>query len=106
MDYFEAVQEGRRRVNRAVGVLQDVAGPCHTMLFLKLGVSDWTPVGEEMLQKIIPGKGGTAALVLCDSDGNAKVMSAWLPAEKANEYSRLLETRGVVAFLGEVKLPI
>ena len=106
MDYFEAVQEGRRRVNKAASVLQDVTGPCHTMLFLKLGVFDWTPVGEEMLQKTIPGKGSTAALVVCDSDGNAKAMSEWLPAERVNECSKLLEARGITAFQGEVKLPI
>jgi hypothetical protein len=106
MDYFEAVQEGKRRVNRAISILQDVAGPCHAMLFLKLGVSDWTPVGEETLQKIIPGKEDTASLVVCDSDGNAKAMSAWLPAERAKEHSKLLEIRGVNVFPGEVKLPI
>jgi len=106
LDYFSAVQEGRRRVSRAVDALQRVAGPSYPMLFLKLGVSEWTPVGEEMLQKVVPGKDGTAALVVCDAEGNAKAMSAWLPDEKAAEHSRYLETTGFAVFPGEVKLPI
>lgn len=106
MDYFAAVQEGRRRVNKAVAVLQDVAGPCYPMLFLKLGIPDWTPVGEEMLHKVVPGKGGTAALVICDGEGNSKTISAWVLEEKAEEYSRSLELRGIPAYPGDVKLPI
>jgi len=106
MDYFSAVQEGRRRVNRAVDALQKVAGPSYPMLFLKLGAPQWTPVGDEMLQKVVPGKGGTAALVICDSEGNAKAMSAWLPEARVEEHSRSLETRGLSIFQGEVKLPI
>ena len=55
MDYFTAVQQGRNRVNAAVAVLQEEAGPSYPMLFLKLGISDWTPVGEEIMHMVIPG---------------------------------------------------
>lgn len=106
MDYFEAVNEGRKRVGKAVSVLQEVAGPSYPTLFLKLGADDWTPVGEEMMQKTVPGRDGTAAVVICDGDGNSKAMSAWVPAEKADEFSRSLELRGIPAFPGEVKLPL
>jgi hypothetical protein len=106
VDYFAAVKEGRSRVNRAVSALQEVAGPCYPMLFLKLGITNWTPVGEEMLHKVIPGKNGTAALVICDGDGNSKAMSAFVPDRKASEYSLALEQKGIPAFPGEVKLPI
>ena len=106
MDYFTAVQEGRSRVNRAVGVLQEIAGPSYPMLFLKLGITDWTPVGEEMLHKILPGKSETAALAICDAEGNAKAMSGWLSVEKASELAKKLESRGVISFPGDVKLPI
>lgn len=106
MDYFTAVQEGKRRLNKAVAILQEVAGPCYPMLFLKLGVTDWTPVGEEMLHQVLPGKNETAALVICDSEGNSKAMSAWIPAAKAHELSNTLTHRGIPVFLGEVKLPI
>ncbi|MDE1852298.1 MAG: hypothetical protein KGI38_00990 [Thaumarchaeota archaeon] len=106
MDYFTAVKEGRIRVNRAVSALQEVAGPCYPVLFLKLGVADWTPVGEEMLHKLVPGKNRTAALVICDGDGNSKAMSAFVPDEKAEEFSRTLERKGIPDFPGDVKLPI
>ena len=106
MDYFEAVQEGRRRVNRAVGVLQEVAGPCYPMLFLKMGLSEWTPVGDENMHKVIPGRAGTAALVVCDSEGNSKAMSAWFPEGKATEFAKMIERKGIPEFPGEVKLPI
>jgi len=106
LDYFTAVQEGRRRVNRAIALLQEVAGPCYPMLFLKMGIPDWTPVGDEMMHKLVPGKAGTAALVICDSEGNSKVMSAWLPEEKARDLARTIERRGVPEFPDDVKLPI
>jgi hypothetical protein len=106
LDYFEAVQEGRRRVNQAMAVLQQVAGPCYPLLFLKMGVTDWTPVGEEMMHKVIPGKAGTAAIVLCDSEGNAKAMSAWFPEEKATELAGKIGRNGIPAFPDDVKLPI
>ncbi len=106
MDYFQAVTEGRERVKSAVELLEKVVGPSYPMLFLKLGVSPWTPVGREMLHKVVQGKNSTAALVICDSDGNSKSMSGWVPAEKAEEFSRALESEGVHEFAGEVKLPL
>jgi len=106
VDYFAAVQEGRRRVNRAVAVLQEVAGPSHSVLFLKLGVSDWTPVGDEMMHKLVPGKEGTAALVICDAEGNAKAMSGWFPADRVAALAKALESREIPSFPGDVKLPI
>ena len=106
MDYFEAVKEGRRRVSLAISLLQEVAGPCHPVLFLKLGVEDWTPVGEEMLHQVVPGKNDTAALVICDGDGNSKAMSAFVPSGEAQRFAKSLELKGVPAFPGDVKLPI
>ena len=73
---------------------------------LKLGSSDWTPVGEEMFHKAIPGKGGTAALVICDADGNSKAMSGWFPVHKTGEFSETLTQRGIPVFAGDVSLPI
>ena len=106
MDYFSAVQEGKKRVNAAIELLQAAAGPCYPMLFLKMGVTAWTPVGEEMLQQLIPGKNETYAVVICDSDGNAKSMSAWLQEARAKEVTGKLAGQGVPVFDGQVKLPI
>jgi hypothetical protein len=106
VDYFHAVQEGKKRVKEAMDLLQSEAGPCYPMLFLKLGIDPWTPVGEEMMRKVLPGKGGKSALVICDGEGNAKTMSTWLAPERAEECSRALEKRGIPEFPGEVKLPV
>jgi hypothetical protein len=89
-----------------VAVLQEVAGPCYPMLLLKLGVASWTPVGDEMMHKVVLGKNDSAALVICDSDGNSKAMSTWLPRSKAAECSNALVLKGIPVFTGEVKLPI
>jgi hypothetical protein len=107
LDYFEAVQVGRQRVKDAIDALQSVVGPCYPMLFLKIGVSEWTSVGEEMLHAVIPGKNNTAAVVICDSEGNAKTMSStWVSTTKADEFSRTLIAIGIPKFVGEVILPI
>ncbi|MDA4124472.1 MAG: hypothetical protein OK438_03370 [Thaumarchaeota archaeon] len=106
MDYFEAVQEGRVRVQEAINVLQPVVGQCYPMLFLKIGVGDWTPVGTELLYSLVLGKADTAAVVLCDSEGNSKAMSSWIPRAKAEEYTGMLAGKGIPRFEGEVKLPI
>ena len=106
MEYFAAVQEGRRRVNTAISVLQDVVGPCYPVLFLKMGIPDWTPVGDEMMHKVIPGKADTAALILCDAEGNSKAMSTWLPRDRAVEFAKTIERKVIPEFPDEVKLPI
>lgn len=106
MKYFEAVQLGRRRVEDAVSLLQEVAGQCHPLLFLKLGGGPWEPVGEEMLHSIVPGESGTAAIVICDSEGNAKAMSAWVPVREAETKRLALASRGLAEFDGEVNLPV
>lgn len=106
MDYFDAVQAGRERVKDAIDLLQSVAGPCYPMLFLKLGIQDWTPVGEEMLYSIVPGKAGMAAVVVCDAEGNAKTMTPMVPEDKAAEFARQLESKKVTRFDGDVKLPV
>lgn len=106
MDYFQAVQEGRARVQDAVNLLQEIAGPCYPLLFLKVGSGPWTPVGEEKLYSIVPGKSGTAALVICDAEGNSKAMTAWVPAATAEEHAHSLGSKGLSRFEGEVKLPI
>jgi len=104
-DYFTAVQEGRARIKRALDLLQDVAGPSYPMLFLKIGPKEWTPVGEENLYSLLMGKNETAAVVLCDSEGNSKAMSTWVSRPKAAEFASVLESKGVLRFAGEVKLP-
>jgi len=105
LDYFEAVQQGRARVQEAINVLQPVAGQCYPMLFLKIGAGAWTPVGKEMLYSVVPGKSETAAVVVCDAEGNSKAMTPWIAASLAEDYARSLGSKGLARFEGEVKLP-
>jgi hypothetical protein len=105
MDYFSAVQMGKARVKRAVEFLQEVAGPSYPVLFLQEGKSEWTPVNDEILYSQVAGKNSTAAIVLCDGDGNPKAMSDWVPEARAAEFSALLDSRGISRFRGEVRLP-
>lgn len=105
MDYFHAVQEGRARVQRAVDVMQEVVGPSYAVLFLKEGKDGWMPVGEESLCSVVNGGNSTAAVVLCDGDGNAKAMSGWFAEDEAEKLAILLESRGVLKYRGEIRLP-
>jgi len=106
LDYFTAVQTGRSRVRRSLERLQEVAGPSYPLLFLKMGEKEWTPVGEEELITIIHGKGAAAAVVLCDSDGNAKAMSSWSSQPDAERVFGTLLSKGLAKYQGEVKLPV
>ena len=106
MQYFDAVQEGRRRVKKALEVLQDVAGQCAPVLFLKMGTKDWVPVGEENLFSLVKGKNSTEAVVVCDAEGNSKAISGWVSSSVARGYASSLRSRGLLMFEGEVRLPI
>lgn len=94
------------RVQRATQLLKEVAGESYPVLFIKTGEVDWTPVGEENLYALVSGKNETAAVVLCDIDGNAKAMSAWMGRETASKSTLLLARKGIAKYGGEVKLPI
>ena len=93
-------------MKKAVETLQDVAGASYPVLFLKMGHESWSPVGEEELCAVVKGKGETAAVIVCDSEGNTKAMSAWLPGGEAEKHASTLESRGVRRYDGEVKLPV
>ncbi len=100
------MQEGKSRIQHATELLKEVTGASHSVLFLKTGKVDWTPVGEENLYALVPGKNHTAAVVLCDADGNTKAMSDWIDRDAASKSASLLAAKGVSKYEGEVKLPI
>lgn len=105
MTYFTAVQEGQAHVKKAVELLQEIAGPSFAVLFLKEGKQDWTPVGEENLYSIAEGKDATWALIICDSEGNAKAMSGWFAPSEARKFEAELKSRGIHGYQGSVRLP-
>ena len=106
MDYFSAVKIGRARAQRAVELLEQAAGLSYPVLFLQEGKDDWTPVGDENLCALVRGKDGLAAIVVCDSEGNAKSMSGWVVMEEADRYMSSLRTKGLEIFPGDIQLPV
>lgn len=105
MNYAEAIKTGKERTALAVQLLSDVGGPSFPLLVLKMGLSDFTPVGAENFYAVIK-KDKLEAVVLCDIDGNAKAITGWLNAEKVKEVIYKLEQRGIKKFEGRLKTPV
>jgi hypothetical protein len=106
MEYFRAVQEGKTRVQSALQILQGIVGIANPVLFVKMKYDKWEPVGQENLYSVLLGKNDTAAVVVCDSDGNTKAMSGWLSRAEAEKAASALSSSGLQRFDGEIKLPI
>ncbi len=106
MEYFEAVQEGRKRAERAVAILRDAAGAASPLLFLSMGPGEWTPVGDESFYSVVSGKDGREAVVLCDPAGNSKAISPWLPPSEVGRLLSVLEGRQIQRHHGQVHLPV
>jgi hypothetical protein len=106
VDYFNAVQEGRARVRKAIAVLDSLLAPSSPVLFLKMDTKDWTPVGEETMVALVKGQDQKSAIVICDADGNSKAISAWVTDTVAQETLKSLEGKGLGKFEGELRLPI
>jgi hypothetical protein len=106
VDYFRAVQEGRLRVQSALKILQENVGSANPVLFVKMKYDKWEPVGEENFYSVLAGKNDTAAIVICDGDGNTKAMSTWMSRWEAENAAASISAKGLQSFKGEVKLPI
>jgi len=76
------------------------------VLFLKMDSQEWAPVGEENLLATVGGKNSTAAVVICDGEGNSKAISGWVSEDVAERFAHALQARGISRFGGEIKLPI
>lgn len=71
-----------------------------------MGREDWTSVGQEELFSVVNERDDTAAVVICDSEGNTKAISGWLSRGDAERFATTLESRGHPRYDGEVKLPV
>jgi len=71
-----------------------------------MGVDAWTPAGEENVSAIADRKDDTAAIVLCNSDDNAKAISSWVQRKEAERPPAGLASSGLWAHQVEVKLPV
>ena len=62
-------------------------------------------MGEEDLFSVVEGKNSTAAVVVCDREGNSKAITAWVSPSEAQAIGQTLAAKGMSKFEGEVRLP-
>ena len=92
MQYFQAVQEGKIRANKAQMKLFEIAGFAMLTLTTKKKDGKFHPVGEEIYSAVIKKPEGYVVL-LVDEDGYTKTQSKDLEKTDASEiYKKILES--------------
>ena len=84
MQYFQAVQIGRQRANKAQMVLFEIAGFSMLTLTTKKTDGKFFPVGEESLATVIKIDDGYVT-ILVDEDGFTKAQTKPLEKEEARK---------------------
>ncbi len=104
MQYFQAVQIGKQRANKAQMVLFDISGFAMLTLTTKKIDGKFVPVGEESFATVIKTEDGFVVL-LVDTDGFTKAQTKALPKEEAQKiFSKVLDS-GITEFSGkEIKI--
>ena len=115
MQYFLALKEGQKRVNKAREYLNKLAnGKAMPALALKDNKTNvWEPVGEENLYAIVNGAAGFVVtddggyiLVLCDKNGIAKTIAQGLSDEEKTNITNSLKSDNIEEYHGDVSLPV
>jgi len=100
MQYFQAVQQGKKRANEAQMKLFDIAGFAMLTLTTKKKDGKFIPVGEETYCAAIKKPEGYV-VILVDEDGYTKTQSKDLEKEEAAKiYAKARET-GIDEFPGK-----
>ena len=104
MQYFQAVQIGKQRANKAQMVLFDISGFAMLTLTTKKIDGKFVPVGEESFTTVIKTDDGFVIL-LVDTDGFTKAQTKALEKEEAQKiFSKVLDS-GITEFSGkEIKI--
>ena len=104
MQYFQAVQIGKQRANKAQMALFEVAGFAMLTLTTKKIDGKFFPVGEESFVTVIKTNEGYV-IILVDEDGFTKAQTKALEKEEGKKiYNKVLESN-VVEFSGnEIKI--
>ena len=104
MQYFQAVQEGKIRSNKAQMRLFEIAGFAMLTLTTKKKEGKFYPVGEEIYSAVIKKPEGYVVL-LVDEDGYTKTQSKDLEKDEAAKIFKKVEESGVEEFSGnEIKI--
>ena len=115
MQYFMALKEGQKRVNKAREYLNKLAnGKAMPALALKDNKTNvWEPVGEENFYAVVNGASGFVVtddsgfiLVLCDKNGIAKTIAQGLSDEEKTNIINLLKSDNIEEYHGEVSMPV
>ena len=92
MQYFQAVQTGKKRANESQMKLFDIAGFAMLTLTTKKIDGKFFPVGEENYAAAIKKPEGYV-VILVDEDGYTKTQSKDLEKEEATEiYKKVIES--------------
>ena len=100
MQYFQAVQIGKERANKAQMVLFEVAGFAMLTLTTKKIDGKFFPVGEESFVTAIKTNDGYV-VILVDNDGFTKAQTKALEKEEGKKiYSKVLDSN-IAEFSGK-----
>ena len=104
MQYFQAVQIGKQRANKAQMILFDISGFAMLTLTTKKIDGKFAPVGEESFTTVIKTDDGFV-IILVDTDGFTKAQTKGLEKEDAQKiFSKVLDL-GITEFSGkEIKI--
>jgi len=99
MQYFQAVQIGKKRANKAQMTLFDLAGFAMLTLTTKKKDGKFLPVGEETKVAVIHTDGGYVT-ILVDEEGYTKAQSKALEKNEAMEIFKKARDSGISEYEG------
>ena len=99
MQYFEAVQKGKRRAAKSQMKLFDMAGFSMLTLTTKKVGGSFQPVGEEEMAAVISSPDGYVAIIV-DGDGFTKAQSKAVEKEEALGIFEKLRGSGMAEYPG------
>ena len=97
MQYFQAVQIGKQRANKAQMILFDISGFAMLTLTTKKIDGKFVPVGEESFATVIKTSDGFV-IILVDEDGFTKAQTKALEKEEAKKIFNTVLTSGITEF--------
>ena len=97
MQYFQAVQIGKQRANKAQMILFDISGFAMLTLTTKKINGTFVPVGEESFVTVIKTSDGFV-IILVDEDGFTKAQTKALEKEEAKKIFNKILASGIAEF--------
>lgn len=99
VQYFQAVQEGKRRAGASQMRLFKIAGFAMLTITTKKIDGKFVPVGEQDMAAVIQNKEGFVAIIV-DEDGFTKAQTKPVPREEAASIFKGMLEAGIDEFTG------